>query len=57
MLPEDEQHICPVKALAKWIHCAQINKGYIFRGIKVTKREEKILESPIVSFWLLKIIC
>ncbi|KAF8335628.1 hypothetical protein F5887DRAFT_891801 [Amanita rubescens] len=49
LLPEEECHICPVRALAQWIHCSKIEEGYIFRGIRVTKADEKILNSSISS--------
>ncbi|KAF8332916.1 hypothetical protein F5887DRAFT_1173636 [Amanita rubescens] len=30
LFPENESHICPIRALAQWISCSGINSGYIF---------------------------
>lgn len=49
---ENESHICPIRALSQWILCSQINSGYIFRGIRVNKANERIAENPIVCHML-----
>ncbi|KAF8706311.1 hypothetical protein AX14_013801 [Amanita brunnescens Koide BX004] len=46
---ENESHICPIRALSQWITCSKIKSGYIFRGIRVNKTNEKISENPITS--------
>ena len=33
MQKEDQEHVCPVRALAEWIEVSSINKGYLFRRI------------------------
>ncbi|KAM6489048.1 hypothetical protein JOM56_015460, partial [Amanita muscaria] len=47
--PEEEAHICPVRALSAWIVCSSISSGYIFRSMRVTKYAENISskDSPI----------
>ena len=50
--PENESHICPIRALSQWIVCSKITTGYIFRGIRVNKSNERITESPIVRHML-----
>jgi hypothetical protein len=29
--PEEEDYMCPVRALAEWIHISGITSGYLFR--------------------------
>ena len=33
MQKEDQEHVCPIRALAEWIEVSSINKGYLFRRI------------------------
>jgi hypothetical protein len=33
VLPEDEAHLCPVRAIAAWLRESRIDSGYIFRKI------------------------
>ncbi|KAJ8581892.1 DNA breaking-rejoining enzyme [Rhizopogon salebrosus TDB-379] len=33
VLPEDEAHLCPIRAIAAWVHESRIDSGYIFRKI------------------------
>jgi hypothetical protein len=31
LLPEEEAHLCPVRALAEWLVASQIQRGFLFR--------------------------
>lgn len=41
-LPEQEAYLCPVRALAEWIHESKIKRGYIFR--KMNKYDQPASE-------------
>ncbi|KAJ7364270.1 hypothetical protein DFH08DRAFT_910497 [Mycena albidolilacea] len=34
-MPEDQAHLCPVRALMTWLACSRITKGYLFPTITV----------------------
>ncbi|KAJ7908585.1 hypothetical protein B0H13DRAFT_2016374 [Mycena leptocephala] len=34
-LPEDQAHLCPVRALTAWLTCSRITNGYLFPTITV----------------------
>ncbi|KAF7341459.1 DNA breaking-rejoining enzyme [Mycena venus] len=34
-LPEDQAHVCPVRALTAWLACSRIDKGYLFPTITI----------------------
>ncbi|KAJ6622746.1 hypothetical protein B0H10DRAFT_1787494 [Mycena sp. CBHHK59/15] len=34
-LPEDQAHLCPVRALSVWLACSRISKGYLFPTITI----------------------
>lgn len=34
-LPEDQAHLCPVRAITAWLTCSRITNGYLFPTITV----------------------
>jgi hypothetical protein len=48
-LPQEEAHLCPVRALAEWLAESKINQGYIFRKIASGDRVSET-NRPMVQF-------
>jgi len=53
-LPSHEAHICPVRALAAWLHVSRITSGYLFRKIASGDRIAEA-NSPMVSMFKLHV--
>lgn len=51
MQPEDQAHLCPIRALAEWVEVSGINKGYLFHRIWSGDRVADLdKNTPMVSF-------
>lgn len=48
LLPEEEAHLCPVRALADWFSVSRITTGYVFRKMASGDRPVEA-NTPMVS--------
>ena len=50
LLPEEEAHLCPVRALAEWLLASQIQRGFLFRKMYAGDRIADLEQNtPMVS--------
>ncbi|KAJ7783362.1 hypothetical protein B0H16DRAFT_1297282, partial [Mycena metata] len=40
MMPEEDQHLCPVRAYARWVELSGLKEGYLFRKVDVNDRAD-----------------
>ncbi|KAF8236375.1 hypothetical protein L208DRAFT_1252359, partial [Tricholoma matsutake] len=45
----DDRYLCPVQALAEWLHALDFHHGYIFQSVK-SMDHMSVADSPIMSF-------
>ena len=54
-LPQDQEYMCPVRALAEWLTVSGNVDGYVFRKVKAGDRVDAE-NRPLVSFYYLIMI-
>ena len=48
-LDDDEEHLCPVRAMAEWIDASQVTSGFMFRKFTAKDRPSDLEDAPMVS--------
>ncbi|KIM35214.1 hypothetical protein M413DRAFT_79592 [Hebeloma cylindrosporum] len=48
-LDKDEAHLCPVRAMAEWIHASTVTSGYMFRKFTAQDRPSDLDDAHMVS--------
>ena len=48
-LNDDEEHLCPVRAMAKWIDASQVTSGFMFRKFTAQDRPSDLEDAPMVG--------
>ena len=48
-LNDDEEHLCPVRAMAEWIDASKITSGYMFRKFTAHDHPSDLEDAPMVS--------
>src|SRR6266700_6868595 len=48
-LDDDEEHLCPVRAMAEWIDASQVTSGFMFRKFTAHDHPSDLADAPMVS--------